>query len=129
MVTIIFMERLGLITKEAMEKYCKGEEWRKDSVNDDLESLFEDLRLGKEPDEQRWSYFLPKLTEEEMELVETKDTTYLQTFWHGENADVGKAEMKLSESDSKFVQGLGGRQTFTIKNSSEQNIFKRCNLQ
>ena len=44
MVTIIYMQRRYLITKEAMEKYCKGEETRKDSVNDDFESLFEDLR-------------------------------------------------------------------------------------
>ena len=34
-----------------MESYCKGEEDEKDSVNDDLESLFENIRLGKEPDE------------------------------------------------------------------------------
>ena len=32
MVTIIGMLRSKLITKEAMEKYCKGEEYQKDSV-------------------------------------------------------------------------------------------------
>ena len=80
MVTIILMDREKLITKEAMEKYTKGEEDFKDSVNDDLESFFEDLRLGKEPDELIYTYFLPKLTEEEMELVEQNDTNYLQTF-------------------------------------------------
>ena len=71
MVTIIYMWRQNLITKEAMEKFTKGEKsygrHYKDSVNDDLESLFEDLRLGKEPDEFVKTYFLPKLTEEEME--------------------------------------------------------------
>ena len=107
MVTIIRMWRERVITKEAMEKYTKGEKFEKDSVNDDLESLFEDLRLGKEPDEKVvWTYFLPKLTEEEMELVETKDPNYLQTFSNGDYADVEEAEMMLSESDSKFVQGL-----------------------
>ena len=80
MVTIIGMLRSKLITKEAMEKYCKGEEsdgrdW-KDSVNDDLESFFEDLRLGKEPDEEVRTYFLPKLTKSELELVERKETSY-----------------------------------------------------
>ena len=53
---------------------------RKDSVNDDLESLFEDLRLGKEPDEEVLTYFLPKLTEEEMKSVNEKDATYFETF-------------------------------------------------
>ena len=145
MVTMIRMERIKLITKEAMEKYTKGEEARKDSVNDDLESLFEDLRLGKEPKKKVYTYFLPKLTEEEMELVEQKDTNYFQTF-NWPNPDVPEAEMLLSESDSKFLQGWGGRKTFTIdlenedaappnkkvkidKNSSEENIFNCCNLQ
>ena len=131
MVTIFFMYRRVLITKEAMEKYYKGEDGlglRKDSVNDDLESLFEDLRLGKEPNERVYTYFLPKLTEEEMELVEQKDTNYLQTFYE-EDPDVSEAEMLLSESDSKFVRGGGYRRTFKIENSSEEKILNRCNLQ
>ena len=118
MVTSIFMERRKLITKEAMEKYCKGEKRRKVSVNDDLESLFEVLQLGKEPDEESSFYFLPKLTKEEMKLVERNDTNYLETF-SSSNPDVKEAEMKLSESDSKFVRGYGDRRTITIENSSE----------
>ena len=52
MVTNIYLSRVGLITKERMESYCKGEKNLKDSVNDDLESLFEIIRLGKEPDKE-----------------------------------------------------------------------------
>ena len=50
MLTIIYLERGELITKEAMEIFCKGEHSSriKDSVNDDLESLFQDLRLRKD---------------------------------------------------------------------------------
>ena len=133
MVTIISLERWKLITKEAMEDYCKGEEAEKVSVNDDLESFFEDLRLGKEPPHQSvFTYFLPKLTEEEMELVERKDTSYLQTFYNWKLRHISpdvtgfqppcyrplkEAKTKLSESDSKFVQGIGRRRTFTIKSS------------
>ena len=121
MVTIISMWRLRLITKEATEKYYKGEKFEKVSVNDDLESLFEDLRLGKQPQGGAYIYFLPKLTEKEMELVEKENTSYFKTFsWW--NPDVEEAEMKLSESDSKFVEALGIRKTFTIENSSEKNI-------
>merc|ERR1712062_272281 len=78
MVTKIHLYRSNLITKAEMESYCKGEKWMKDSVNDDLESLFENIRLGKEPDERVNTYFLPNLTEEELELVERRGTSYLQ---------------------------------------------------
>ena len=125
MVTIINLERRGLKTKEAMEEYCKG---KKDSVNEDLESFFEDLRLGKDPVKYAETYSLPKLAKEEMKLVERKDISYLKTFqWL--DPDVGEIEMKLSESDSKFVFGLGWRITFTIENKSSQNNSNCCNLQ
>ena len=122
--TRIGMTRSYLITKERMEKYCKGEfGQRGDSVNDDLESLFEDIRLGKEPDDRLvLTYFLPKLTKEEMKLVEREDTSYLQTFT-SRDPDVSEAEMMLSESDSKYVRGWNLRHTIII-NSSLKNF---CN--
>ena len=49
MLTRIHLERSALITKEKAESYFKGQEDEKDSVNDGLESLFEKIRLGKEP--------------------------------------------------------------------------------
>ena len=101
-----------------MESYCKGEKSQKDSVNDDLESFFENIRLGKEPDEKVETYFLPKLTEEELELVERRDKSYLQSLWYSD-PDVDENKMLLSESDSKYVKGLSLRKTFVIKNSSE----------
>ena len=78
MVSIFYMRRRQLITKEKMENYCNGEDdWRKSSVNDDLESLFEVLILGKEPIRTRVeTYFLPKLTKEEMDLVGINDSRY-----------------------------------------------------
>ena len=107
-----------------MESYCKREKYEKDSVNDDLESLFENIRLGEEPDEKVLTYFLPKLTEEELELVERRDRSYLQTFFvgaDGKNPDVDETEMMLSESDSKYVRGWSERKTFVIKNLSEKS--------
>ena len=132
--TIFNMERLELITKEEMENYCI-EKWnRKDnlriSVNDDLDSFLEDLRLGKfnnpifsyfwgskswsSSEEKVDTYFLPKLTEKELELVERKDPSYERTFYW-DNPDVSEYEMKLSESDSKFIHIRGCRRTFTIE--------------
>ena len=125
MLTIIHLCRDELITKEKMESYCKGEDMvKKDSVNDDLESLFENIRLGNKPDEWVNAYFLPKLTEEELELVERRDTNYFQTFLNSLNPDVDETEMMLSESDSKYVEGSCYRRTFSIVNSSQMSFGK-----
>ena len=117
MVTKIHLQRWKLITKEKMESYCNGEEYLKDSVNDDLESLFEIIQLGKEPNENVQTYCLPKLTEEELELVERRDTIYFQSFDYSWNPDVDETEMMLSESDSKYVYSSTVRETFVIENS------------
>ena len=112
MVTYLNMGRWNLITKEKMENYCKGKDDEQVSVNDNLESLFQDLRLGKEPDEHTvQSYFLPKLTKEEFKMVQSKDPIYLETF-SSSNPDVKEIEMMLSESDSKFVDGYCLRRTY-----------------
>lgn len=70
MVASIYIRKWKINKKEKMEKYCKGEDREREdsnhSINDDLESFFEDLRLGKEPDDAVWTSFLPLLTEEEL---------------------------------------------------------------
>ena len=115
MVTNITFWRDRLITKERMENYYKGKERETRSVNDDLEVLFEDIRLGKETDDQVHTYFLPRLTVNELILVERKDKHFMATFWLLMNADVSKAEMAASKSDSKYINANGRRRTFTIK--------------
>ena len=123
---MVHLTRWRLITKEMMESYCKGEIvfGPTDSVNDDLESLFEDLKLGNEPDEQGSTYFLPKLTGAELKLVERKDPKYLDTFGYT-YPDVPEADIKLSESNSKYIEGKGGRGTFTIEHQFSKSKFKR----
>ena len=115
------MWREILITKERVENYYKRKYYQKVSVNEDLEKLFEDIQLGKEPDDYVDTYFLPKLTKTELDLVERKDSDFIKTFSLERYADVPKAEMLLSESDAKFVLGLGKRETFTIENSLPKN--------
>ena len=124
MVTKICMTRENLITKERMESICRGEEKElKDSVNDDLESLFEDIRLGKQLDEWTETYFLPKLTEEELELVEQEKKNGNDFSFKGllqfnrSNPDVPETEMMLSQSDSKYIRGSSFRETFVIEKS------------
>ena len=55
-------------------------------------------------------------------IFKKEDTIYLQAFYEGyreRNPDVPEAEMLLSESNSKYVQGRGYRRTFTIENASD----------
>ena len=98
MMTRIFMRRWNLITKETLENYCNGNEDKEDSVNDDLEKLFADIQLGKKPNDKVRTYFLPKLTKEELDLVERTDYNFMRIFARTMDADVDKAEMVLSES-------------------------------
>ena len=124
MLTTIYMMRLNLITKEAMKNYCKGDEYEKVSVNDDLEALFEDLRLGKQPNTLVRTYFLPKLTQEELRLVHIKDQKYFETFFRFLDPDVGVEEMKLSESQSKYVEGVSSRRTYVIHISEDSDLSR-----
>ena len=127
MLTKIFMRRWRLVTTETKESYCKGNEYDTDSVNDDLESLFEDIRLGKEPYEYVRTYFLPKLTEEELELVGRRNSSYLKTLVEPRRSSdpFMVREKMLSELNSTYVHVWSRRQTLVIENSSE----KSCSLQ
>ena len=130
MVTSINMVRKDLMTKEAMESYYYYYREEQNSVNEDLESLFEKIRLGKELDEKVSTYYFPKLTEEELELVERRDTSYLDTFYMS-NPDilVTKTKMKRSASYSNYVNGLSMRRTYVIENFSETSSENNCSLQ
>ena len=66
MVTIMNMERVQLISKEAVEIYCNGYMMEKE--------------LEHQPDEEAKTYHIPKLTDEELELVENYDSTYFYSF-------------------------------------------------
>ena len=126
MLTIIYMEKEKLITQEQMRSYCRGEQSsRRISVNEDLEAFFEDLQLGKDisNDDEVLAYYLPKLTEDEMALVEAKDENYFQKFstcvlGDSKNPDVAEHVMKMSESESKFALGKCNRKTIKITNWS-----------
>ena len=121
LVTGIHMFRHLLITKEKMEDTCSGKNEvdgiiRKESINDDIESVYESIQLGEKPEPFALTYCLPKLTQRELELIETKDENYLQTFFQCENPDVDEKEMKLSESNSKYVEVVCMRRTNTVEN-------------
>ena len=116
--------RSNLVTKEVMKDFYKGNirsndsqfSWE-ESVQEDLESFFEKLKIGKEEREDIATYFLPKLTNKEMQLVEMKDQNHLQEYvWHfiGRPVDVDAEEFEESESNSKYVRAKCVRYTFLL---------------
>ena len=81
--TFIYMYRDLLITKEKMKEISIGKGYRQkdhetpmggstyvDSVGDDLELFYEEIRLGRRPLSMAWTFYVPELTLHEMELVE-----------------------------------------------------------
>ena len=114
MVTFVIMRRFHLITKEKRDNFWLGNDWFKESINNDTESFIDGIILGQKPDEFTNTYFLPKLNEEEMKLVARKDSAYLKTFEYS-NPDVEEAEMASSESDSKFCLTSCYRRTITCE--------------
>lgn len=112
--TLIYMEKIKLITSEEMKSYCNGESGlHRISINDDLEVLFEELQQGNRTSFSNRTYFLPRLPEDKMELVEMKDVEYSRSF-RVKNPDVSKRKMQLSKSESKFIYGNCYRKTKRI---------------
>ena len=108
------MGRRNLVTKEKVKKAYQGklkndEDWvfYKGSVNDDLERFFINLQNQKEVKKEIvFSFFTPKLTNEELKLVQEENEEHLKTYLDyldGKNPDVEVEEMKKSISKSKYV--------------------------
>merc|ERR1711911_202764 len=79
--TTLRMERINLITKEKSKEAAEGKlkndpDWKyyKGSINDDLDSFVNNLQNSEKiVEEDVWSFFLPKLTKEELKLSEQKN--------------------------------------------------------
>ena len=137
--TMLGMFRRNLITnekaKDASEGKLKNEAGWEDqevSINDDLEMFLTNLLNSKEiKEEVVRSFFTPKLTEEELKLVEAKNEDHLNSYfdhgYYGKNPDVDPVEMKKSDSKSKYVHGWRWRRTFplTLEKNEEQEIKEK----
>ena len=119
--TMLDMARLNLVTKEKVKKAYKGELknellWKnyEGSINDDLERFLTNLQNQKRMlDENVYSYFTPKLTNEEWKLVQEGNKEHLKTYMLS-NPDVDVEEMKKSDSKSKYVHGRCQRWTMPL---------------
>ena len=107
--TTVNMQRLELMTKKEIDQTEPSVNemfgWIKLSVNDDLELFFEKLQRDTEYHELVVANFSPKLTEEEMNLVEQKDSNYMATLKNPKHVD----DIEI------FVRGLYSRSTFLIR--------------
>ena len=108
------MRRQKLVTKEKMKKAYQRKlnddkhlKFFEESINDDLENFFDNLQDRKNIKiESIPSFFTPKLTEEELKLVEEQNDHYLSSFllhFARQNPDVDVEEMKKSDSTSKYI--------------------------
>ena len=89
----------------------------------DSQSIFKIIILKKK--EFVTSFFTPKLSNEELKLVEKADEDHLKTYsehYVGRNPDVDIDEMKRSDSKSKYVHVRCLR--FTIPLTLEQSETK-----
>ena len=126
--TFLYMYRDLLITKEKMKEISTGNGYRQkdhetptggdtyeNSIADDLELFYEDIKLGREPLSLAWTYFLPELTLKEMGLIEKKDPEYMGTFkllnpyWQ-----IVEIETQLSSSSAKYLIAYCRRRTIAI---------------
>jgi len=119
LLTMLNMWRWNLVTKEKLtaEKLKNEFGWKdyEGPINDDLERLLNNFQNHKgetyntislmKYEETVDSYFTPKLTEEELELVEKRDTDHLKTYlshFYGFYPDDEIEEMEKSDSKPIF---------------------------
>ena len=124
----------NLITQEKAKEASEGKlkdilMWGEISINDDLEMFLTNLLNSKEiKKEGVVSFLTPKLTKEELKLVEEKNKDHLESYWahfNGENPDVMPEEMKKSDSTSKYVHGTCFRFTFSLTLEEVERNRKR----
>ena len=132
--TMMEMRRKNLVTKETVKKAAEGKlknekDWKyyEGSINDDLERFLFNLQNEKEVKymyEYHESFFTPKLTNEELRLVQEGNKQHLMTYWdhyEGSNPDVDVEEMKKSDSKSKYVHGRCKRATMFLTLATTEN--------
>jgi len=131
--TMLHMRRRNLITKEKSKQAAQGKLknepiWKdyEGSINDDLDSFINNLQNSNEMgDEKVKSFFLPKLTKEELKLVEEKDEEHMMTYWFQIHADVDVKEMKKSDSKDKYLHSLCIRETVHLNSRIKPNSIQR----
>ena len=134
MVSILSSVRNNVTTKEEVQDHCKGKYEDKNSIHDDLDSFFERLCLGEEPNETARTYFFPKLSEKEMQLFEAEDPDFLLTL---ENPyDFERLETEIFhyhfrntydgyDKSLEYIRGICTRKTFLIHKDRKSYLINK----
>ena len=140
--TVLHQCRNGLIIKEKTKQAYKGElkncpKWAsyEVSVNNDLESLLKYLGTGDTIKEQKVrSFFLPKLTDEELKALKERKSPglydHLRTndpipIWSHFVGDINPEEMKKSKSSDRYLRSKCWRWTVPLNLKIDQTSPKR----
>ena len=124
----INMFKENCITKEKFDEMYKTKEESEErmdlSVGEDLETFIEKIKNGEinkdtipEDGEEKETFLLCLLDEEERKKLERKDKDFMETFFEHiieREADVPEAEWKASESNMKFAKSRCYRKTYFI---------------
>ena len=129
--TTLVMRREYLITKEKSKQAAEGKlknepdwEYYEGSINDDLDSFVNNLHNSEKIDNEYVSSFLlPKLTKEELKLVEQKNNEHMKSYLFTD-PDVDVEEMKKSDSKDKYLHSSCRRITVYLSRESDQNSSK-----
>ena len=96
--------------------YMQKGDKQKESIDDDLEAFYRDLQHERISESSSHTYFLPKLTEKEQQLVDDNDLNYFKK----------KKIRRSKKSESMFIRGQAWRKTSIIDPSFAQNC---CSIQ
>ena len=109
-----------------------GQNRYQESTLDDMENFVEKICIGEIDEVDKYTFFLPKLKENEVQMVEDQDIDYLKSFAcyiknrqsiksgikNPENPDIRPDEISLEpgklESKSKFLRGGSRRVTLCL---------------
>lgn len=137
--TLISMFKSHLVPKNVMEDYYKGSlkdenlsltiENYRESVHDNLDTFFEQIKLGNNVESVLPTLgmcWFPKLTEDELVLVENKNEDYSRTFadFLGIYQNIDEHKTKNSESESKFAFCMCFRISTRVKFDEEPEFYR-----
>ena len=141
MMTMLRMVRNYVISKTRVDVMYSGDRnaalaeeigIERQSIFDDIEEFFERIQLGKDLVEGKPTYFLPMLTEKDMELLRTNNEDYLRSYFvyysdenHEQMHPESDMDRAFTESESSYVQVSCYRYTSMI---IENPARFRCNL-
>ena len=133
--TVLHTWREHVISKKIMKQYYNGEikvdrglqigqDRYQESTLDDMESFITDIVAADIKEVDKYTFFLPKLTQDEMQLIEDQDIEYKSSFQcyihRQEDPNVKyleseSLEMLERESKTKYVAGGSRRLTLLLK--------------